>query len=219
MIITNGRIYTVDPAQPWAEALACRNGRILAVGHNDDIQSTAGPNTRHYDASGHLILPGLVDAHVHFLQYALRRKQVALFGISDFNQILQRVAEAAQQAQPGQWILGWGWDENLWDIQPMARYLDEVAPNNPVVLARMDMHTWWVNSKVLQQAQITSETVDPPESVITRDKDGHPTGLLREWNAIALVEQHIPEPDSATQLSWMREALVEAHQLGTNWFP
>lgn len=218
MIITNGRIYTVDPAQPWAEALACRSGRILTVGDNEDIRSTAGPDTKHFDAAGHLILPGLVDAHVHFLQYALRRKQVVLFGISVFNQILQRVAEAVQQALPGQWILGWGWDENLWDVQPTAWHLDEIAPNNPVVLARMDMHTWWVNSMVLRQAQITAETVDPPESVIERDNAGHPTGLLREWNAIALVEPHVPEPDSATQLNWMREALAEAHQLGLTGF-
>ena len=218
MIITNGRIYTVDPARPWAEALACRDGRILAVGSSDDIRSTAGPDTKQFDASGHLILPGLVDAHVHFLQYALRRKQIALFGVSDFNQILRRVEAAVQQAQPGQWIIGWGWDENLWNIQPNAQHLDEIAPDNPVVLARMDMHTWWVNSVVLQQAQISNETVDPPESIIERDDAGSPTGLLREWNAIALVEQHIPESDSATQLSWMREALAEAHQLGLTGF-
>jgi len=218
MIITNGRIYTVDPAQPWAEALACRDGRILAVGSNHDIRSIAGPDTFRFDAAGHLILPGLVDAHVHFLQYALRRKQIALFGVSDFNQVRQRVATAVQQAQPGQWIIGWGWDENLWNIQPNARHLDEIAPNNPVVLARMDMHTWWVNSVVLQQAKINRETVDPPESVIERDDAGSPTGLLREWNAIALVEPLIPEPDSSTQLSWMREALAEAHQLGLTGF-
>lgn len=218
MIITNGRIYTVDPAQPWAEALACRDGRILAVGSNHDIQSIAGPDTLHFDAAGHLILPGFVDAHVHFLQYAIRRKQISLFGVSDFNQVRQRVATAVQQAQPGQWIIGWGWDENLWNIQPNAQRLDEIAPNNPVVLARMDMHTWWVNSVVLRQAKINRETVDPPESVIERDDAGNPTGLLREWNAIALVERHIPEPDSSTQFSWMREALTEAHQLGLTGF-
>jgi predicted amidohydrolase YtcJ len=218
MIITNGRIYTVDPAQPWAEALACRDGRILAVGSNQDIRSIAGPGTLRFDAAGHLILPGLVDAHVHFLQYALRRKQISLFGVSDFNQVRERVATAVQRAQPGHWIIGWGWDENLWNIQPNAHHLDEIAPNNPVVLARMDMHTWWVNSVVLQQAKINRETEDPPESVIERDDAGYPTGLLREWNAIALVEQHIPEPDNSTQLSWMREALAEAHQLGLTGF-
>jgi len=218
MIISNGRIYTVDPAQPWAEGLACLNGRILAVGSNDDIHALAGPDTRIYDASGHLVLPGLIDAHVHFLQYAIRRKQVTLFGVSDFNQVRQRVADAVQQVQPGQWIIGWGWDENLWDTQPDARHLDEIAPHNPVVLARMDMHTWWVNSAVLQYAQIDRETIDPPESVIERDDIGNPTGILREWNAIALVEPLIPQPDNVAQLAWMREALAEAHQLGLTGF-
>ncbi len=218
MIITNGRIYTVDPAQPWVEALACRDGRLLATGNNSDIQSLADSATKHYDAAGKLVLPGLIDAHVHFMQYAIRRQQVPLFGVSDFNQVLQMVADAAQEAQPGQWIIGWGWDENLWDKLPQARYLDEAAPHNPVVLARMDMHTWWVNSTVLQQAQIDNETANPPESVIERDDTGQPTGLLREWNAIALVEPLIPQPDSNRLLSWMREALDEAHQLGLTGF-
>ncbi len=218
LIVTNGRIYTVDPAQPWAEALACHKGQILAVGSNSDIQSTAGPGTKHVDAGGRLILPGLIDSHVHFLQYAIRRQQVPLFGVADFKQVQQRVADAAQATQPGQWIIGWGWDENLWGIKPHARHLDAVAPQNPVVLARMDMHTWWVNSAVMQQAQIGPETANPPESVIERDANGHPTGLLREWNAIALVEPLIPQPDKKTQLSWLREALAEAHQLGLTGF-
>jgi predicted amidohydrolase YtcJ len=218
LIISNGRLYTVDPSLPWAEALACRNGRILAVGSNRDILALAGSGTSHFDACGRLVLPGLVDAHVHFLQYAIRRQQVSLFDVADFAQVRQRVANAVVQAEPGQWILGWGWDENLWDVRPNAKHLDEIAPNNPVVLARMDMHTWWVNSRVLDQAGITRETADPPESVIDRDANGDPTGLLREWNAIALVEQYIPKPDNHTQLAWMREALVEAHQLGLTGF-
>ena len=218
MIVTNGRIYTVDPAQPWAEAMACRDCRILALGSNLDIRSLAGPDTKHFDASNHLILPGFVDAHVHFLQYALRRQQISLFGLSDFNQVRQRIASAVQQAQPGQWIIGWGWDENPWNIQPNAGHLDEIAPYNPVVLARMDMHTWWVNTVVLKLAHIDRETVDPPESLIERDDAGNPTGLLREWNAIALVERLIPEPDSSTQFTWMQEALAEAHQLGLTGF-
>ncbi len=218
LIITNGRLYTVDPSLPWAEALACRNGRILAVGRNRDILALAGPDTLHFDVAGRLLLPGLIDAHVHFLQYAIRRKQVSLFDVADFSQVLQQVANAASQAKPGQWILGWGWNENLWDVQPNARHLDEIAPDNPVVLARMDMHTWWVNSDVLRRAHITRETANPPESVIARDANGNPTGLLREWNAIALVEPYIPEPDSHIQLAWMREALTEAHQLGLTGF-
>jgi len=214
LIITNGRLYTVDPVQPWVEALACRDGRILAMGRNQDILALAGPHSKHIDLSGRLVLPGLVDAHVHFLQFAIRRQQVSLFGLSDFDEVRQRVATAVSEAEPGHWIIGWGWNENLWGIQPHAHHLDQIAPNNPVVLARMDMHTWWVNNRVLERAQITRETADPPNSVIDRDVQGNPTGILREWNAIALVEKHIPEPDNHTQLSWMQEAFDVAHQLG-----
>lgn len=218
LIITNGRVYTVDANQPWAEALACRDGRLLALGSNADIQSLAGPETKKQDAGGRLILPGLIDAHVHFLQYAIRRQQVPLFGIADFREVQEKVAAACYQAQPGEWIIGWGWDENLWDVQPHARYLDAVAPDNPVVLARMDMHTWWVNSRAMQQAHLSRETVDPPDCVVERDQEGRPTGLLREWNAIDLVEPYLPQPDDETLLSWLRAALAEAHQLGLTGF-
>ncbi|MEW5985312.1 MAG: amidohydrolase [Chloroflexota bacterium] len=213
-IIYNARIYTVDPGRPWAEAVAWANGRILAVGRNEDVLPLAGPQTEVIDAGGRLVLPGLTDAHVHFLQYAIRRHQVSLFGVRDFDEVRRRVAQAVASAAPGQWIQGWGWDENLWNVQPAAHHLDDLAPHHPVVLARMDMHTWWVNSAVLRQVGITAETPDPPESHIERDAAGRPTGLLREWNAIRLVEPYIPTPDEKTLLTWLREAQSEAHRLG-----
>jgi hypothetical protein len=214
LILLNGRVYTVDPTTPWAEAVACARGRILAVGRNDDILALAGPNSMRLDAAGRLVLPGLIDAHVHFLQYAMRRQEISLFGVRDFAEVRRRVAVAVARAEPGQWVQGWGWDENLWDVAPAAAHLDDLAPQTPVVLARMDMHTWWVNSAALRQAGITPETPDPPESRIERDVAGHPTGLLREWNAIKLVEAHLPSPNSATLQNWLKEAMAEAHQWG-----
>jgi predicted amidohydrolase YtcJ len=92
--------------------------------------------------------------------------------------------------------------------------LDDIALSTPVVMARMDMHTWWLNSAAMKQAGITRETPEPPESRIDRDAAGNPTGLLREWNAIRLVEEHLPRPDSGTLLAWLKEAIANAHQLG-----
>ncbi len=214
MILYNARLYTVDPVRPWAEAVACAHGRIMAVSSNEDILGLADRATRRIDAGGRLVLPGLTDAHVHFLQYAIRRQEVSLFGVRDFQEVRRRVRQAVEKAEPGQWVQGWGWDENLWDMQPTAALLDDIAPDTPVLLARMDMHTWWVNSAVMKLAGITRETPDLPESRIERDESGQPTGLLREWNAIRLVEPHLPNPSSATLQGWLKEAIAECHHLG-----
>jgi predicted amidohydrolase YtcJ len=214
LILTNGRIYTVDPHRPWAEAVACRDGRILMVGNDDQINALAGPGTRIMDCGGRLVLPGLTDAHTHFLTYAVRRRQVSLFGLTDFTVVRQRVADAVARVEPGEWINGWGWDSNHWDVQPAAALLDEISPHNPVVLARMDMHTWWVNSHALAIAGVTAETLDPPESHIHRDANGQPTGLFSEWNAIDLIERHLPKPDAATLSAWLADAVSEANRLG-----
>lgn len=214
LILTNAQVYTVDPLLPWAEAIACRDGRIVAVGTDEEVRSLASRGTRVIDCGGRLVLPGLTDAHTHFLAYAIRRRQVSLFGLTDFAAVRQRLLEAVALAKPGEWINGWGWDSNMWAVQPNAALLDEVAPHNPVVLARMDMHTWWVNSRVMALTRVTAETPDPPESHIHRDGAGQPTGLFSEWNAIELVQRHIPKPDEATLAVWLAEAVAEANRYG-----
>jgi predicted amidohydrolase YtcJ len=214
LIVTNGRVYTVEPARPWTEAVACHEGRILAVGTNQEIEALAGSRTKRIDAGGRLVLPGLTDAHVHFLAHAEKRQELNLFGLRRFAHVAERLRAAVAKAQPGEWILGWGWHDDGWEVRPTAALLDEIAPRNPVKLSRMDMHTWWVNSLVLKQAGITAATPDPPESRIERDETGRPTGLLSEWNAQALVEPYIPQPDAAMKAGWLREAIAEAHRLG-----
>lgn len=214
LIIHHARIYTADSARPWAEAVACTGGRITAVGSNDDIREWAGSKTQLINAKGRLVLPGLIDAHIHFLDYAIRRHQVNLFGIADFEAARRRVQQAVKDAGPDQWILGWGWDENPWGVHPTRRHLDEIAPNNPVVLSRMDMHTFWLNSAALNRAGLTRHTPDPPDSRLERDASGELTGILREWNALKLVQPHIPKPNPDTLQDWLAEAISQAHQFG-----
>ena len=214
LILTNARAYTLDPAQPWAAAVACGGGRVLAVGDETAISALAGPATRRIDCGGRLLLPGLTDAHVHFLQYAIRRRQVSLFGLTDPAAVRERIAAAVTAAAPGEWIVGWGWDSNRWDTPPSAALLDDLTPHNPVALARMDMHTWWANSAAMRVAGVTATTPDPIESHIGRDAAGQPTGLFSEWNAIALIERHVPQPDEATLAGRLRETIAEAHTLG-----
>ena len=214
LILTNGRIYTQDASRTWAEAVASRDGRILAVGDDAGIRTLAGPGTRVIDCGGRLVLPGLTDAHVHFLQYAIRRKQVSLFGLIDPAVVRERVATAVAAAAPGEWVVGWGWDSNRWDAQPTAALIDDLSPDTPVVLTRMDMHTLWANSRAMDLAGVSAGTPEPVEAHIGRYPDGRPTGLFSEWNAMALIERHVPQPDEAMLLAWLEETIAEAHRLG-----
>ena len=214
LLLTNARVYTVDPAQPWAEAVAVRDGRIVAAGRAADLDALAGPATRRIDCGGRLLLPGLVDAHVHLLDTAVRRRQVSLFGLSDLDAVRARLAAAAATVAPGEWLLGWGWDSNRWDEQPTAALLDAIVPDHPVALARMDMHTWWVNGRALALAGVTAATPDPADSHIHRDAGGRPTGLFSEWNAIALIERVVPQPDAGALTEWLAETVAEANRLG-----
>jgi predicted amidohydrolase YtcJ len=214
LIIHNAKIYTVDPQQPWAEAIACHNGRILATGSNDDILPLAGPHTEPIDAHGRLLLPGLIDSHIHFLDTAVRNRQISLFGVDDFDEVLQLVETAVAQKAPGEWLLGWGWNEAAWRTYPLAAHLDAIAPHNPIALTRMDMHTLWVNQAALDIAAISAQTSNPPESVIERDENGRPNGILREWNALQLITPHIPQPTPADKAAWLRQTIAAAHRLG-----
>jgi len=217
LVLHNGKLHTQDPDYPQATAVAIRDGRILAVGHDAEIEALAGPNTQTIDLKGRLVLPGLTDCHIHFLKYALRRSQVILDGVNDWQEVQQRIRAGVERATPGEWVLGGGWNQNLWGdgTLPSKADLDDVSPQNPVALSRIDGHSLWVNSLALAKADITVETPDPPQSRIDRDPDsGEPTGILREWEAIRLVQDIVPEPDDETVITALRESISEAHRLG-----
>jgi len=214
LILYNAKIYTVDPDQPWAEAVACHNGRFLAIGPTAEITALAGDETEMIDARGKLVLPGFTDSHVHFRSHAIYRQWVNLFGINDFDEAMDLIKTAVSKAKPGEWVQGSGWGASKWHTKPHRTILDAIAPNNPIALGQMDMHSWWVNSRALEIGNVTADTADLPESKIERDADGTPNGILREWNAIDLIKSHIPLASKADELAYMREAIAEAHQLG-----
>ena len=216
LILHNAHIYTADSARLWAECVACAGGRVLAVGGGDELMGLAGPNTQVINAGGRLVLPGITDGHVHLAMFAdwRRENQVSLFGVFDFNELRQRVRQAVERTDEGQWVYGRGWDESLWDLQPSRAHLDDIAPHTPVVLRRLDLHTCWVNSAALDRAGITHETPDPPKGHIGRDATGEPTGILYELSAVEMVEKHMPRPTFAEMQDWTRDAISEAHRLG-----
>ncbi len=189
------RVYTADPAQPWAEAVAVRDGRILAVGEPDALAELRGPRTEVVALGDRLLLPGFTESHIHFVETALRAAEVDATGLTTPEQVAAAVRERMASAPPGAWVRGGGWDASLWTDGARAHraLLDAVAGDTPVALDSKDLHSVWVNSAALRRAGITASTADVPGGVIERDADGAPTGILRE-NAVSLLAAAIPEP-------------------------
>jgi predicted amidohydrolase YtcJ len=215
MILINGAIRTQDTRKPLVEAVAIGAGRVLVTGDNQEIQPMAGPDSEVIDLGGRLCLPGMMDSHFHYYTWALGRRQLMLADVRSFPELLDRVSAAAGTAEPGQWILGQGWNEADWPEHrmPMRNDLDKAAPANPVAMWRCDLHLAVVNSRALELAHINEETPDPPDGVIARDASGRPNGILREL-APNLIRDIIPAPGDDELFSVMREGIPVLHSLG-----
>lgn len=195
IIFFNGNIFTSDPSLPRAEAIAVKDGLIVAIGSNSQILKLKSRDTRMVDLKGGFVTPGIIDAHLHFLSGSLNLVRLDLSGLS-LEECLKKVKERAKRLKPGEWIIGRGWDQSIWKEKkyPNRSLLDKVAPENPVYLKRVDGHTAWVNSLALRIAGIDKNTSDPEGGKIERDKDGNPTGILKE-EAASLVKPPEPSPE------------------------
>jgi len=215
LILFNGRIYTQDPQSPTAEAVAVNGGRIAAVGADEEILKRAGSGTRRIDLEGRAVIPGMTDAHIHFYEWALKRRHLDLTAATSLQDLLQQVRSAAGGTRPERWILGVGWNESDWPERrmPTRDDLDAAAPKHPVALWRCDMHLLAANSAALQQAGIRRTTTDPPGGLIDRDEKGRPTGILREL-AIDRMRDIIGEPTEDEILMALRDGIRQAHRLG-----
>ena len=216
LIVTNAAVYTVNPQQPRAEAVAVRGGAIAAVGSNDEIARLRGAGTQVIDAGGRLVLPGLTDTHVHFMGGALARQRVILDDAATVEEMQRRV-KAYADAHPDQpWVLGGGWYYSAFGdaALPDRRMLDAVVADRPVLLSAYDGHSSWANSKALEMAGITRATPDPPNGVIVRDpRSGEATGALKE-SAGTLVEKVVPEPTRDQRREALRQAITYANSIG-----
>ena len=216
LIFYNARIYTENPAQPWAQALAVREQRIRAVGADDEVLALAGGNTERIDLAGQLVLPGLCDAHIHFSIWALGLREVRLSHTRTRASMMEAIRAAAAAAAPGTWLVGQGWNESWWGETrfPTAAEIDAVTgPHIPAIAYRSDMHSAVANSAALRSAGISAATANPPGGVIDRDAAGNPTGYLREL-AMHLVARHIPLPTSGQMDDALRQGQAELHRLG-----
>jgi len=214
-VIVNARIYTVNTRQPWAEALAIRGDKVVAVGGVQEIAPYRGASTKVIDAQGRLVLPGFTDCHIHFMDGSLGLTQVDLNGTQSVAEMQTRVKEYATAHPKGEWIEGMGWLYSTFGAAalPDKKFLDEIVPDRPVYLQAYDGHSSWANSKALALAGITRETPDPPGGQIVRDARGEATGALKE-TAGDLVAKVIPKPTHDQRLAALRLGMREANKFG-----
>jgi predicted amidohydrolase YtcJ len=215
MILVNGKIFLADSANTVVQALAVRDGRVLIAGTDAEARLLVGDGTEVVDLQGRLVTPGFNDAHIHFGAGGQGLLNVSLLGTTSLAEIERRVAQAAAQAQPGEWILGRGWDHTRLPASelgaggwPTKEILDRAAPNNPVLLSRVDGHTSWANSAALRIAGVNRGTRNPSGGEVVRDARGEATGILKE-SAEGLVSRHVPAPTRAQA----RRGIVAAMEL------
>jgi predicted amidohydrolase YtcJ len=220
LVLTNGRIVTVDEARPEVQALAVSGDRIEALGTADEIKRLVGPGTKVIDLHGQLAIPGFIESHGHFTGVGGAQLQLNLMNVDSWDKIVAMVAEAASHAKPGQWIYGRGWHQEKWTSKPEPNVegfpthasLDKVSPNNPVVLVHASGHASFVNAKAMELAGIKRSSESPSGGEILRDKNGDATGLMRE-RAQGLVREPAPTPEERDALTRKQVELAAKESL------
>ena len=196
LVLRDALVYTANPRQPWAEAVAIRNGTIAYAGPADGLRPFVGPQTQVRELPGCLILPGFRDAHIHPLTGSLNLFECRLTGPADARAYLSQVVVYARANEDQPFIRGGGWLPDAFpDRGPHRSDLDAIVPDRPVLLKSIDGHSAWINTKALELAGITADTKNPPGGLIERDPgSGEATGTLREWSAMDLVASRLPPP-------------------------
>ncbi len=212
LVLTNGRVVTVEESQPEAQAIAITGDRIVAVGSSADIRPYVGPATKVVDVNGQLVIPGFVEGHGHFTGVGAAQLNLNLMNAHSWDEIVAMVAEAVKTARPGQWIRGRGWHQEKWTAPPSPNVegfpthasLDRVSPDNPVVLTHASGHASFANGKAMEMSGLTRKTPNPEGGEVLKDASGEPTGLLREKASDLITE---PALSGADQLARDRKIL------------
>ncbi|MEE4361756.1 MAG: amidohydrolase [Pseudomonadales bacterium] len=217
LIFSNAAVHTMNPGQPRADAVAIRDGRILAVGSTEAITAAFSGPVR--DLEGRMLLPAFHDAHAHPISGGLQLLGCSLSGIRGELELLAAIRRCALADPDGDWLIGSGWELSVFppDGNPDKRLLDDIDEDRPVLMRAADGHSSWANSAALARAGISADTPDPRNGIIERDADGEPSGTLREA-AQALVEAVVPPLTQAQRLAAARAALRHANELGVTAF-
>jgi len=215
LIIQNARVWTVDASRPEAEAVAILGDRIVAVGSSHELDAWRGPHTRVVDAAGKRLLPGFNDAHVHFMDGGSQLDNVQLNDATSPQEFARRIRERAAKAAKGEWMLGGDWDETKWNPAelPTKELIDAATPETPVAVNRYDGHMILANSLALKLAGITAQTPEPAGGVIVRDRQGNPTGALKDA-AQDMLFKAVPPPSHDQRRHAIERALEHAASLG-----
>jgi len=215
LILTNGTIRTMDEAVPTARAVAVSGERIAAVGESKAIQALASSSTEIVDLGGQLVLPGFTDSHFHYYEWAVNKNNLDVASTASLQEMEAALASKAKTLEPGQWLLGQGFNESDWPENriPDRTDLDRAAPDNPVCIWRCDLHLAVANSLALERAGITKGTEDPEDGIIAKDPAGNPTGVLREL-APNMIRAAIPELSPEQVMDNMEAGFAFLHSLG-----
>ncbi len=188
LVLRGGKVATVDSAIGNVEAVAVNGYQITAVGSNDDIAAYIGPDTQVVELDGRFVMPGFIEGHGHFLSLGRSKQILDLNDVDNWEQIVSMVAVAVDKSRPGEWIFGRGWHQDKWDSVPEDAVdgvprndtLNEVSPENPVILGHASGHAAFWNDAALEIAGVGDDTPDPPGGTIVRTPEGKATGLMRE---------------------------------------
>jgi predicted amidohydrolase YtcJ len=216
LVLYNGKIFTVEKAMPWAEAVAVRDGKIIAVGTDDEVKKLIGNSTQAIDLQGKLVLPGFNDAHLHFANGGLYLLGIDLHPARNEKEFVSILKIYIEKIPKGEWVTGGNWDHENWPSKkhPRKELIDAVTADHPVLLSRLDGHMALANSLALKLAGINRDTPDPQGGEIVKDKKtGEPSGILRD-NACDLVFAVIPPISRARREEAIRTAIRHAQELG-----
>jgi predicted amidohydrolase YtcJ len=215
VVLTNGRIYTVDNSRPVVTALAVRGTRIAFVGSDAEAKALAGPSTLLIDLHGATVVPGIVDAHAHLLGLGHMLQTANVAGSNSYQEVIDRVRAHAKAVKPGEWILGRGWDQTRWASNefPTHEQLSRAFPDNPVVLQRIDGHAVLANAKAMELAHVTSTTAEPSGGRILKLASGSPSGVFVD-NAAGLIDRAIPAATRQQTRNAILAAIDECNRWG-----
>ena len=229
-IFINGAIYTVDANNPQVEAVAIKDGMISAVGSNSEIGKLKGKDTEVIDLKGQTMTPGLVESHAHFMGIGYNKLELDLMYVKTYDELVEKVAEAVKQAQPGDWITGRGWHQDKWIEKPdnMVKgfqthdQMSAVSPDNPVFLRHASGHATFANARAMEMAGINNLSLESLQGEveggeIIKDDLGNPTGVLTE-RASTIIAKLVPEETEERADQAFQLALNECARLGITSF-
>ena len=212
LLLENAKIYTLgDPPGP-AESLAIQGGYIYALGDREQLHQTIPSNFSRIDLGGRVVIPSFTDSHIHFEEFSLNNEQIDC-NTNSIDECLARIQNKAELLEPGEWIRGHGWDQNLWGRYGTIEELDRVTASNPAYLTAKSLHAAWANTAALNQAGLSPNSKDPPKGKLQRREDGSLTGIIFEF-ALLLISEIIPQPAPYDLLQAMQHSQDELLRLG-----